>query len=80
MDQTFHKVQSTHGRQMRQVMRHYGSGTWGKVNDDWLGKKTNKVKVYYPQVDGGNPKEDSLAEETEEITLCDETSDSKYYD
>ncbi|CTL86019.1 hypothetical protein ERS044171_01807, partial [Streptococcus pneumoniae] len=36
----------------------YGSGTWGKVNDDWLGKKTNKVKVYYPQVDGGNPKED----------------------
>ncbi|WP_461773358.1 DUF1542 domain-containing protein [Streptococcus pneumoniae] len=47
----------------------YGSGTWGKVNDDWLGKKTNKVKVYYPQVDGGNPKEDSLAEETEEITF-----------
>ncbi|WP_193310999.1 hypothetical protein, partial [Streptococcus pneumoniae] len=47
----------------------YGSGTWGKVNDDWLGKKTNKVKVYYPQVDGGNPKEESLAEETEEITF-----------
>ncbi|WP_152312560.1 DUF1542 domain-containing protein, partial [Streptococcus pneumoniae] len=47
----------------------YGSGTWGKVNDDWLGKKTNKVKVYYPQVDGGNPKDENLAEETEEITF-----------
>ncbi|WP_262082112.1 Rib/alpha-like domain-containing protein, partial [Streptococcus sp. Marseille-Q5855] len=47
----------------------YGSGTWGKVNDDWLGKKTNKVKVYYPQVDGGNTKDENLAEETEEITF-----------
>ncbi|COT19433.1 hyperosmolarity resistance protein Ebh [Streptococcus pneumoniae] len=28
--------------------REYGSETWGKVNDDWLGKKTNKIKVYYP--------------------------------
>ncbi|VMT87922.1 surface anchored protein [Streptococcus pneumoniae] len=47
----------------------YGSGTWGRVNGDWLGKKTNKVKVYYPQVDGGNTKDENLAEETEEITF-----------
>ncbi|CJF29063.1 surface anchored protein [Streptococcus pneumoniae] len=49
--------------------REYGSETWGKVNDDWLGKKTNKIKVYYPNADGGNNKADNLAEETEEITF-----------
>ncbi|MDS9366494.1 Rib/alpha-like domain-containing protein [Streptococcus pneumoniae] len=49
--------------------REYGSETWGKVNDDWLGKKTNKIKVYYPNTDGGNNKADNLAEETEEITF-----------
>ncbi|VLR30742.1 surface anchored protein [Streptococcus pneumoniae] len=47
----------------------YGSSTWGGANGDWLGKKTNKVKVYYPNADGGNEKSEVLAEETEEITF-----------
>ncbi|OYL12053.1 hypothetical protein AK85_02220 [Streptococcus pneumoniae B1598] len=41
----------------------------GGANGDWLGKKTNKVKVYYPNADGGNEKSEVLAEETEEITF-----------
>ena len=47
----------------------YGSDTWGGVNGDWIGKKTNKVKVYYPNADGGNEKSEALAEETQEITF-----------
>ncbi|CJY12055.1 surface anchored protein [Streptococcus pneumoniae] len=47
----------------------YGSSTWGGANGDWLGKKTNKVKVYYPNADGGNEKSETLAEETREITF-----------
>ncbi|HHV8224837.1 TPA: Rib/alpha-like domain-containing protein, partial [Streptococcus pneumoniae] len=47
----------------------YGSSTWGGANGDWLGKKTNTVKVYYPNADGGNEKSEVLAEETREITF-----------
>ncbi|WP_172922247.1 MULTISPECIES: YSIRK-type signal peptide-containing protein [unclassified Streptococcus] len=49
--------------------KEYGSATWGNISGDWLGKKTNKVKVYYPNANGGNPKSENLAEETTEITF-----------
>ncbi|OYL07487.1 hypothetical protein AK86_07785 [Streptococcus pneumoniae B1599] len=54
---------------MKLANQAYGSSTWGGANGDWLGKKTNKVKVYYPNADGGNEKSEVLAEETEEITF-----------
>ncbi|OYL10613.1 hypothetical protein AK85_06495, partial [Streptococcus pneumoniae B1598] len=38
-------------------------------NGDWLGKKTNKVKVYYPNADGGNEKSEVLAEKRQEKSL-----------
>lgn len=49
--------------------REYGSDTWGELSGDWLGKKVNKVKVYYPKPDGGNAYDESLGEETEELTF-----------
>ncbi|HHG7984522.1 TPA: Rib/alpha-like domain-containing protein, partial [Streptococcus pneumoniae] len=49
--------------------REYSAENWGKVNGDWLGKKKNKVKVYYGNDNGSNSHSESLAEETEEITF-----------
>nr|WP_057546603.1 DUF1542 domain-containing protein [Streptococcus pneumoniae] len=47
----------------------YSAENWGKVNGDWLGKKKNKVKVYYGNDNGSNSHSENLAEETEEITF-----------
>ncbi|HEV6957618.1 TPA: hypothetical protein VZH50_001990, partial [Streptococcus pneumoniae] len=49
--------------------REYSAENWGKVNGDWLGKKKNKVKVYYGNDNGSNSHSENLAEETEEITF-----------